>query len=273
LWSVVTASAVSVVVVNRRAASELAIKVATTDVANCSTDKPADQGSAKCFVILIADDSAKNGSCYCSTTRAKLLKVLCIYGRWSREQRKCKSNDSVFEITHENSSINSVFNYQDVIYSSANSRPKLEARKKQGSRSDIGKSDPNWCTQFDPICNPFDTLGLLSLAASNDYRGLNVKTSPWKLLICFLAALVAGNTTLLAQEPDEVKASFVKLKQSVHSADDWQAWQHFIMPTESDLKWKKTAWLSTFKEGIAKAANEDKPVLLWTMNGHPLGCT
>ena len=31
--------------------------------------------------------------------------------------------------------------------------------------------------------------------------------------------------------------------------------------------------LTTFKDGILAADTAGKPLLLWTMNGHPLGCT
>ena len=88
-----------------------------------------------------------------------------------------------------------------------------------------------------------------------------------------LAVSNFGHAALVAQQPDEVAIGFKALKQSVNSTEHWRAWQDFIKPSESDLKWQETPWLPTFKEGIFKAAKEDKPVLLWTMNGHPLGCT
>lgn len=50
-------------------------------------------------------------------------------------------------------------------------------------------------------------------------------------------------------------------------------WREHILPDGNDLTWQKIPWRITFADGI-KAANEaDKPLLLWTMNGHPLGCT
>lgn len=52
-----------------------------------------------------------------------------------------------------------------------------------------------------------------------------------------------------------------------------EAWKTHIKPTGKELAWKKIAWLPDLKSGIEKAAQTGKPVLLWTMNGHPLGCT
>jgi hypothetical protein len=32
-------------------------------------------------------------------------------------------------------------------------------------------------------------------------------------------------------------------------------------------------WLASFAEGVRAADAARKPLLLWIMNGHPLGCT
>ena len=32
-------------------------------------------------------------------------------------------------------------------------------------------------------------------------------------------------------------------------------------------------WRPSFWEGVVEAQARDRPLLLWTMNGHPLGCT
>jgi hypothetical protein len=32
-------------------------------------------------------------------------------------------------------------------------------------------------------------------------------------------------------------------------------------------------WLPTLWDGVIAGQKEDKPILLWAMNGHPLGCT
>ena len=77
----------------------------------------------------------------------------------------------------------------------------------------------------------------------------------------FLSPLASG------QMPEEVKAP-IQLTDA--NMDDWR---RHILPDESEMEWRKIPWLPTLAEGILKASEESKPVLLWTMNGHPLGCT
>ena len=57
------------------------------------------------------------------------------------------------------------------------------------------------------------------------------------------------------------------------SDDNYEAWRDHILPELSEMAWAEIPWLSTFKDGILAADAADKPLLLWTMNGHPLGCT
>ena len=50
-------------------------------------------------------------------------------------------------------------------------------------------------------------------------------------------------------------------------------WQEFIKPTKDELAWAEIPWKSTFYDGLVESDREQKPLLLWVMNGHPLGCT
>tara|TARA_A100001015_G_C15026072_1_gene730563 strand:+ start:2921 stop:3163 length:243 start_codon:yes stop_codon:yes gene_type:complete len=50
-------------------------------------------------------------------------------------------------------------------------------------------------------------------------------------------------------------------------------WQDFIQPTRKELAWAQIPWLSTFYDGLIKSNKDQQPLLLWVMNGHPLGCT
>jgi hypothetical protein len=50
-------------------------------------------------------------------------------------------------------------------------------------------------------------------------------------------------------------------------------WKNYIIPTQNELAWTRIPWLSSFGEGMIQADAQQKPVLLWVMNGHPLGCT
>jgi hypothetical protein len=50
-------------------------------------------------------------------------------------------------------------------------------------------------------------------------------------------------------------------------------WIDFILPRESDIKWERLEWRPEFGAAIQEAKALQRPILLWTMNGHPLGCT
>jgi hypothetical protein len=47
----------------------------------------------------------------------------------------------------------------------------------------------------------------------------------------------------------------------------------FVLPTEQECRWQQIPWRETYWEAVHEANRADKPILLWAMNGHPLGCT
>lgn len=46
-----------------------------------------------------------------------------------------------------------------------------------------------------------------------------------------------------------------------------------VLPRAGELDWQQIPWRTTFWEAVLEAQATDRPILLWTMNGHPLGCT
>ena len=50
-------------------------------------------------------------------------------------------------------------------------------------------------------------------------------------------------------------------------------WRDHIQVSEAELSWQKLPWETSFHAGIAQAGKLNKPLLLWVMNGHPMGCT
>ena len=52
----------------------------------------------------------------------------------------------------------------------------------------------------------------------------------------------------------------------------YKKWRDYIIPKE-DLAWTRIPWRTSFQEGLIEAGEQQKPMLLWVMNGHPLGCT
>ena len=50
-------------------------------------------------------------------------------------------------------------------------------------------------------------------------------------------------------------------------------WLERIEPGADELSWERIPWRPTLWEGLLEAADSERPLLLWVMNGHPLGCT
>jgi hypothetical protein len=46
-----------------------------------------------------------------------------------------------------------------------------------------------------------------------------------------------------------------------------------IRPQPSEETWLQIPWLTSLTEARRRAAELGKPILLWEMDGHPLGCT
>ena len=85
-----------------------------------------------------------------------------------------------------------------------------------------------------------------------------------KLSMIVLSSSVLALSPLLAQKP----SAEIDLNEG-----NYAAWRKHILPEESELAWEKIPWLTTFKDGILAANTAGRPLLFWTMNGHPLGCT
>jgi hypothetical protein len=46
-----------------------------------------------------------------------------------------------------------------------------------------------------------------------------------------------------------------------------------IRPSAGEDRWSTIPWNTSLWEARKVAAKEGKPILLWEMDGHPLGCT
>lgn len=77
----------------------------------------------------------------------------------------------------------------------------------------------------------------------------------------FAATLVVPGLLSLAQAGEPIPPrQFAKLEA-------------LIRPDEGSEKWQQIPWMVSLWEARKKAAAEGKPILLWEMDGHPLGCT
>ena len=54
----------------------------------------------------------------------------------------------------------------------------------------------------------------------------------------------------------------------------YERWREFVKPKESELQWLTAIpWRPSLWDGAIEANKQQKPLLMWTMNGHPLACT
>ena len=50
-------------------------------------------------------------------------------------------------------------------------------------------------------------------------------------------------------------------------------WCDRIRPKSGELCFATVNWLPTLWDAVIAAQKQDKPIVLWAMNGHPLACT
>jgi hypothetical protein len=53
----------------------------------------------------------------------------------------------------------------------------------------------------------------------------------------------------------------------------FERWRDYIRPQVKEESYLEVPWRESFSIAINEASQTDRPILLWTMNGHPLGCT
>ena len=53
----------------------------------------------------------------------------------------------------------------------------------------------------------------------------------------------------------------------------FSALRALVKPTEGEDRWDRIPWRTSLWQARQEAARAGKPILLWEMDGHPLGCT
>ncbi len=84
------------------------------------------------------------------------------------------------------------------------------------------------------------------------------------VLLPLLASLVGP----VAQDVEY--ATTITLAERVHELPQWRA---HLRPASDELAFEEIDWMPDFAQGLRRSDAEQKPLLLWAMNGHPLGCT
>lgn len=57
------------------------------------------------------------------------------------------------------------------------------------------------------------------------------------------------------------------------SEENFARWIEFVLPSADEVRHEEIPWSTTFGEGLQAASDQQKSLLFWGMNGHPLGCT
>ena len=55
--------------------------------------------------------------------------------------------------------------------------------------------------------------------------------------------------------------------------ENFSALRDRILPTPAEEEWRRIPWRASLLDAAREARRLDRPILLWAMNGHPLGCT
>jgi hypothetical protein len=82
----------------------------------------------------------------------------------------------------------------------------------------------------------------------------------WRRIPAILAGLLSFAALTSAEPPQG--------PLTIKNYDDYRRW---IVPDARESAWAKVPWRGTFWEGLVEAQKKDKPILLWSYGGDPLG--
>jgi len=54
------------------------------------------------------------------------------------------------------------------------------------------------------------------------------------------------------------------------TAANYVKWRDHVLPRNWELSYRKIPWRTSFWDAVIEAQATDKPIFLWSMNGHPL---
>lgn len=80
----------------------------------------------------------------------------------------------------------------------------------------------------------------------------------------FLWTVLLSSVIPAAAAPDDVPSLDEK---------SYKHWLEIILPSSEESRWKRLGWRSELWASVQEAKALQRPILLWAMNGHPLGCT
>ena len=86
-----------------------------------------------------------------------------------------------------------------------------------------------------------------------------------------LTRIAAPILALAALQPGGIGQQ--DLEAHTLAPDSLDRWLTYLLPGEDEVAWLEIPWRATLWEAVRVAHEQQRPVLLWAMNGHPLGCT
>ena len=86
-------------------------------------------------------------------------------------------------------------------------------------------------------------------------------------------ATAEGEASCPADSGPNVRAVGVPELVSNLDESNFGAWRTFIEPGDEERAWETIDWQPSFAAGLLAADAAGRPLLVWAMNGHPLGCT
>jgi hypothetical protein len=89
--------------------------------------------------------------------------------------------------------------------------------------------------------------------------GCRMRTSKFASVILVVAALpvFAGESPTAPELNDQT----------------YRKWIDFVRPSGEESKWRQVGWRTALWPAVKEARELQRPLLLWTMNGHPCGHT
>ena len=84
------------------------------------------------------------------------------------------------------------------------------------------------------------------------------------MIACVALLALFSHPAVAVQEVEDLPAL------ELADLDAWRAW---IRPGSGEAAFEQIDWIADFAGGLRAAAEAQKPLLFWAMNGHPLGCT
>jgi hypothetical protein len=97
-----------------------------------------------------------------------------------------------------------------------------------------------------------------------------------KILAAVLAATAVGASAAYRPDAPACTLGGVKVptfKQESVPTAEWSRLHAALRPSGAAERWTEIPWQTDLAAARKAAAEQDKPLLMWIMDGHPLGCT